>query len=167
MAVDFGKFKEMVNQDDVKAMEERFSSQSNYQELPSGIYPVELDKMEVGKSSWGADQVNITYKITEGQHKGQLIFYNGTFDDHFAHGKPQTARLISEMTDGEVDKFVILKELDRGVDCADFLTDLFQAIAGELCFDLDYQVKESNKINPNSNKPYINKFYSIKDVYDV
>lgn len=167
MAVDFGKFKDMVNQDDVKAMEERFKNQGNYQELPSGVYPVELDKMEVGQSSWGADQINITFKITEGQHKGQLIFYNGTFDDHFAHGKPQTARLISEMTDGEVDKFIILKELDKGTGCDAFLTDLFQAIADQLCFDLDYQVKESNKLNPNTNKPYINKFFSIAEVYEL
>lgn len=167
MAVNFKKFKEMVNQDDVKAMEERFKSQGNYQELPSGVYPVELDKMEVGQSSWGADQINITFKITEGQHKGQLIFYNGTFDDHFAHGKPQTARLISEMTDGEVDKFIILKELDKGTGCDAFLTDLFQAIADQLCFDLDYQVKESNKLNPNTNKPYINKFFSIAEVYEL
>ena len=167
MAVNFKRFKEMVNQDDVKAMEERFKNQGNYQELPSGVYPVELDKMEVGQSSWGADQINITFKITEGQHKGQLIFYNGTFDDHFAHGKPQTARLISEMTDGEVDKFIILKELDKGTGCDAFLTDLFQAIADQLCFDLDYQVKESNKLNPNTNKPYINKFFSIAEVYEL
>jgi len=167
MAVNFKRFKEMVNQDDVKAMEERFKNQGSYQEIPSGVYPVELDKMEVGQSSWGADQINITFKITEGQHKGQLIFYNGTFDDHFAHGKPQTARLISEMTDGEVDKFIILKELDKGTGCDAFLTDLFQAIADQLCFDLDYQVKESNKLNPNTNKPYINKFFSIAEVYEL
>lgn len=167
MAADFGKFKSMVNQDDVRDMEERFASNGgNYQEIPSGIYPVELEKMEVGQSSWGTDQVNITFKVSDGRYKGQMIFYNGTFDDHFAHGKPQTARLISEMTDGEVDKFVILKELDRGTSCAGFITDLFQTIADQLCFDLDYQVKESTKINPNTNKPYINKFYSISEVFE-
>lgn len=167
MAVDFGKFKNMVDQNDLKAMEDRFASNGgNFTEIPSGVYPVELDRMEIGKSSWGADQVNITFKITDGSHKGQLIFYNGTLDDHFAHGNPQTARLISEMTDGEVDKFSILKQLDGGTAAASFLTELFQAIADQLCFDLDYQVKESTKLNPNTNKPYINKFYSIKEVFE-
>lgn len=167
---DFSAFKNKVNEKELKAMEERFDGQNNgnFPELPSGIYPVELDKMEVGQSNWGTDQVNITFKITDGDHKGKLIFYNGTFDDHFAHGKPQTARLISEMTDGEVDKFSILKVLDEGVDAsADYMTDMFQAISGQLVFDLDYQVKESTKLNPNTNKPYINKFYSITEVFDA
>ena len=168
--VDFSAFKTKVNKNELDSMEERFKNQNtgNFPELPSGIYPVELDKMEVGTSQWGTDQVNITFKITDGEHKGQLIFYNGTFDDHFAHGKPQTARLISEMTDGEVDKFSILKELDAGKDAAsDFLTDLYQAIAGQLAFDLDYDVRTSNKLNPNTNKPYVNKFFSISEVFDM
>lgn len=168
--VDFSAFKTKVNKNELDSMEERFKNQNtgNFPELPSGVYPVELDKMEVGTSQWGADQVNITFRITDGEHKGQLIFYNGTFDDHFAHGKPQTARLISEMTDGEVDKFSILKELDAGKDAAsDFLTDLYQAIAGQLAFDLDYDVRTSSKLNPNTNKPYVNKFFSISEVFDM
>lgn len=170
MAVDFSAFNTKVNKAELENMEERFKGQNNgnFPELPSGIYPVELDKMEVGTSSFGTDQVNITFKITDGDHKGKLIFYNGTFDDHFAHGKPQTARLISEMTDGEVDKFAILKELDAGVqEAGNYLTDLYQAIAGQLVFDLDYQVKESNKLNPYTQKPYVNKFFTITEVFDA
>ena len=166
---DFSAFKAKVDKEELESMEERFNGNGgNFPELPSGIYAVELDKMEVGQSNWGTDQVNITFKITEGEYKGQLIFYNGTFDDHFAHGKPQTARLISEMTDGELDKFSILKELDAGPDnAANYLVDLYQVIADQLVFDLDYDVKVSNKINPNTNKPYINKFYSIAEVFDA
>ena len=168
--VDFSAFKTKVNKNELDSMEERFKNQNtgNFPELPSGVYEVELDRMEVGQSSWGTDQVNITYKITNGDHKGKLIFYNGTFDDHFAHGKPQTARLISEMTDNEVDKFTILKVLDGDISSiSEYLTDLYQTISGSLSFDLDYQVKEATKINPNTNKPYINKFYSITGVYDI
>lgn len=170
MAVDFSGFKVKVNKSELDAMEERFKGQNSggFPDLPSGVYPVELDKMEVGQSAWGADQINITFRITEGEHKGKLIFYNGTFDDHFAHGKPQTARLISEMTDGELDKFIILRELDASVqNASDYLTDLYQAIEGQRVFDLDYQVRESKKLNPNTNKPYINKFFSITEVFDA
>lgn len=170
MGVDFSAFKSKVNKSELEEMEKRYQEQNtgNYPELPSGTYPVELNKMEVGRSSWGTDQVNITFKITDGTHKNKLVFYNGTFDDHFAHGKLQTAKLISEMTDGEVDKFSILKELDAGPDAvSDYLTDLYQAIAGQLVFDLDYTVKESTKLNTNTNKPYINKFYSIVEVFDA
>ena len=166
----FDEFNKKLNKTELEKMEERFKNQNSgsFPELPSGIYPVELDKMEVGTSNWGTDQVNITFRITEGEHKGKLIFYNGTFDDHFAHGKPQTAKLISEMTAEEVDRFTILAVLDEGPDAADgYLTDLFQVIADNFAFDLDYTVKEATKINPNTNKPYINKFYSIAEVFDI
>ena len=170
MSVDFSAFKTKVNKQELDEMEKRFENQNsgNFPEIPTGIYPVALDRMEVGQSSWGTDQVNITFKITDGSHKGQLIFYNGTFDDHFAHGKPMTAKLISDMTDGQVDRFAILKELDAGAaNASNYLTDLYQAMAGQLEFDLDYQVKESNKLNPNTNKPYINRFFHITEVFDV
>ena len=170
MAVDFSAFKESLNEKQIEKMEQDYKQNQggNFPELPSGIYPVALDKMEVGKSQWGTDQVNITFKIVDGDHKGKLIFYNGTFDTHFAHGYSQTARLLSEMTDGDLDENSILYNLTKNVDdAANYITDLYQALAGQFEYDLDYKVQESTKINPNTNKPYINKFYSISEVFDA
>ena len=171
MAVNYKKFKDSVNLDDLKKMEDRFENQNsggNYEELPSGTYAVEVDKLEVGQSSWGSDQVNITFKIIDGDHAGQLIFYNGTFDEHFAHGKPQTASLISDMTDNEADKFLVLGILDGGVDTtSDFLLEVYQDISSRFTYDLEYTVNTSKKINPNTNKPYVNKFFKIVEIYDA
>lgn len=169
MAVDLSAFRNKVNKAELESMEERFKGQNNgnFPELPSGIYAVELDKMEVGTSSFGTDQVNITFKITDGDHKGKLIFYNGTFDDHFVHGKPQTARLISEMSYGDYDKHDILTMLDEGATVAKpYILEFYQELS-QYTYDLDYQVKESNKLNPYTQKPYVNKFFSITEVFDA
>lgn len=171
MAVDFSAFKESLNEKQIEKMEQDYKQDQgngSFPELPSGVYPVVLDKMEVAKSQWGTDQVNITFKIVDGDHKGKLIFYNGTFDTHFAHGYSQTARLLSEMTDGDLDENSILYNLTKSVDeAANYITDLYQALAEQFEYDLDYTVKESTKLNPNTNKPYINKFYSIVEVFDM
>ena len=68
-----------------KAMEEQKANQASYREVPSGTYAVVVDTMEVGESTWGESQINISFKITEGEYKNSRIFYNGTFDDHFSH----------------------------------------------------------------------------------
>ena len=36
-----------------------------------------------------------------------------------------------------------------------------------LTYDLDYDVKVSKKLNPNTNRPYVNKFFSVDEVYDA
>ena len=36
-----------------KAMKEQEKNQGNFREVPTGTYPVVVDKMEVGESSWG------------------------------------------------------------------------------------------------------------------
>lgn len=167
--VDFRKFQKNLNKKEVEKLEKEHQAQNNnYTPLPSGTYPVKVQKMEVGKSNWGTDQINIDFLITEEDHKGQHIFYNGTFDDHFAHGIGQTARLLSQMTDGDVDEGTMIYYLTQDVDdVKDFILDLYQTISGKLEYDLDYDVRTSNKINPNTNKPYINKFFSIDAVYDA
>ena len=170
MGLNLSSFKAALNTEQLEQMEKEYKQNQggSFQEIPTGIYPVELSRMEVGKSAWGTDQINISFKVTDGQYQNQLIFYNGTFDTHFAHGAAQTARLISEMTDGELDEDSILFNLTRGTDnAANYITDLYQALAGAYAYDLDYKVQTSNKTNPNTGKPYINKFYSIAEVFDI
>ena len=151
-----------------KAMKEQEQNNGQYREVPSGLYPVVIDKMEVGESSWGTDQINITFKITEGEYRNSRIFYNGTFDDNFAHGIYKTAELLASLMDDEdMTTSTIAVILDHGVDEAkDFIAD-----AAETCenlgYDLDYEVRLSNKTNPNTGKPYKNTYFTIEEVFDV
>ena len=151
-----------------KAMKEQEQNQGKFREVPSGLYAVVVDKMEVGESSWGTDQINVSFKITDGEYKNSLIFYNGTFDDHFSHGIYETAKLLASLMDDEEisisDSAVIL---GHGVDeASDFIAD-----AAEMCenlgYDLDYDIRLSNKTNPNTGKPYKNTYFTIEEVFDV
>ena len=103
MGVDFKSFNKRFSKDEINKAEQQYKEfeekhGNNYKEVPSGVYPVSVEKLELGTSSWGEDQVNITFEIIDGDFKGQKLFYNGRFNDNFACGEEQTARLISELT---------------------------------------------------------------------
>ena len=174
MAVDFSAFKENLDMKSIEQMEKDYkpNSGSSYSELPSGVYPVAIEKMEV-KSQDGKfghfDQINIDFKITDDEYKGQHIFYNGTFNNKIDSGYAATARLLSEMTDGELDENSILYNITKDVESvAEYILDLFQVMVGHFEYDLNLDIKEQTDINPNTGKPYKpNKFFSIKEVYDV
>lgn len=151
-----------------KAMEEQKANQASYREVPSGTYPVVVDTMEVGESTWGESQINISFKITEGEFKNSRIFYNGTFDDHFSHGINATASLIADMLDDDtVTASMIAVILGHGEDeAADFIADAAESVE-DFGYDLVYEVKESKKINSRTGKPYVNKYYTIDGVFDI
>ena len=151
-----------------KAMAEQEKNQRTFREVPGGVYPVVVDKMEVGESNWGDDQINICFKITDGEYKNSRIFYNGTFDEHFAHGINKTAELLAGMLDDEdMGAETIAVILGHGVDEATaFIADAAEMVEN-LAYDLDYDIRLSNKTNPNTGKPYENKFYSILEVFDA
>ena len=174
MAIDFSKLRKKINQDEIKRLEETYKqnqTSGTFTELPSGRYPVRVEKMEVRKSTFSnntVDQISIDFSVTDGAHKGQHIFYNGSFDTHFCHGYAATAKLLSQLTDNQLDENSILVSITGSKqDAADFITELYQMIADAYEYDLDYQVKESKSINPYNNKPYINRYYTITDVYDM
>lgn len=171
MAVDFSAFKEKLSKAEVEKLEKEHKQEQQsrtYAEVPSGTYAVRLSGMELKETTWGTQQINISFEILDGEFKGQRLFYNGSLDDHFAHGFGATARLISEMTDHEVDENSILYNITKDSSVVEeYLVDLYQTLAGAFEYDLDYTIKESKKVNPNTNAPYVNKFYRIKDVYDI
>lgn len=188
MSVDFSKFKEKLNTKQIEEMEKEHSSKGGqYREVPSGIYPVSIENLELQSrdGNYGHyDQINIDFKILDvdpsdqddGYYPnnprtmvGQHIFYNGTFNNKVDSGYRATARLLSELTDGNVDEDSILFNITKGIeDARIYITDLFQALAGNFEYDLSYELKEQKDINPNTGKPYKpNRFFSVVAVYDV
>jgi len=174
MAIDFSAFKETLNTKQIEQMEKDYvAGNGQFTDVPSGTYPVEVVKMEVSHVTGGKfgdfDRLNIDFKITDGDHKGQHIFYNGTFNNKIDSGYRASAQLLSQMTDGEVDENSILYNLTQDLSvAADYVIDLFQAIQGKLCYDLNYTVQEQTKINPATNQPYkANRWFSIEEVYDM
>ena len=169
MALDLSKFKEKVSKEEIKRMEETYGS-GNGGSVPAGTYPVRLSRMEVKANNFGGENLNISFKITDGDRKGQLIFYNGTFNKKPDSGYQATARLIAQIADDPelydtVFKYVTSDDHDS---LADYVDGLFEVLKGAYEYDLKYEVVEQTKINPNTGKPYgPNRFFSITDVYDI
>ena len=171
------KWKNKVNKKEeaaiAKAMEEQKKNSRTFKEIPPGPYMVFVDKMEVGESNWGTMQINLAFEVMEGEYKGQKIFYNGTFDDNFAHGINATAILLADMLEDEdltsAAIAVVLSHANDSQEKLDEVSELLADISEELeeiCFELDYEVRESKKTNPNTGKPYVNKYYSIVGAYE-
>lgn len=149
-----------------KAMEEQKNNRGSFKEVPAGNYPVIVDKLEIGETSWGDKQVVLWFEITDGEFKHSRIFYNGSFDDHFSHGINVTAILLADMLDDEgltAAKIAVI--LGHGADAAeDFINDLAEEFES-MAWDLEYDITVSKKTN-SKGQPYKNMTYEITGVYD-
>lgn len=152
-----------------KAMEDQKNNRGNYKKVPSGEYPVIVDKLELGETSWGDNQVVLWFKITDGDYKNSRIFYNGSFDEHFSHGINVTAMLLANLWDKEDvddgDIAIILSHIDDNPDAVkNLLSDLAEEFES-MAWDIDYEITLSEKTN-SKGKPYENASFEVLGVYD-
>ena len=78
MAIDFEKWnQEFGGEEAVKDLKKAEKDAGEYAELPEGTYVCKLEKLELGESKKGKPMVKGMFRIVEGSHKKQCIFYNG------------------------------------------------------------------------------------------
>ena len=78
MAIDFERWnKEFGGEAAVAEIEKAKESAGEYAELPEGTYVCKLEKLELGESKAKKPMVKAMFRILEGEHKKQCIFYNG------------------------------------------------------------------------------------------
>ena len=76
---DFSKFDKQV---DLKQLQKDAAEikinggTGDYPELPAGTYRVKVEKLEVGATNDGRPMLKAMFRIIEGQHKKQCIFFN-------------------------------------------------------------------------------------------
>lgn len=86
MAIDFEKWN--ADFGGAEALEDlKKATENEYSEVPDGEYICRLDKLEIGESKKGAPMIKAQFRITEGQHKKQCIFYNQVFTRGFPQHK--------------------------------------------------------------------------------
>lgn len=111
MAIDFAKWNEEFGGkaavEEIKKAEE---SAKEYAELPEGTYVCKLEKLELGSSKAGKPMVKAMFRILEGSHKKQCIFYNGTtvandpqWNGFMMHNVLSFLRSLKVLDDKEVD----------------------------------------------------------------
>ena len=77
MAIDFDKWNKEFGGEEAVAEIEKAKENADYPELPEGTYVCKLEKLELGESKAHKPMVKAMFRIVEGEHKKQCIFYNG------------------------------------------------------------------------------------------
>lgn len=80
MAIDFSKWNaEFGGQQAVEDLKNAAANAGDYPELPEGTYHCKLEKLELGESQKHKPLIKGMFRIIEGKHKKQCIFYNQVF----------------------------------------------------------------------------------------
>lgn len=148
--MDYSKFNNAVNMDEIKAgIEEAKAKSKEFAEIPvKRNYDVVIESMELGESKKGDPMVKIVFKIIEGEFAKSKIFMNQVVK------KGIQIHILNEF----------LRSLDSGVDVGfeDYqqygmmLEDIFDAIDGKFEYKLHYGENSSGY-----------KTYNIKEIYEL
>ena len=103
MAVDFKKWNEQFG--GKEAVDDLKKAKSNDRtEVPDGSYVCHMDKLELGETKDGRPMVAAMFRIMEGKHKKQCIFYNQVFTRGFPQHKAlEFLRSLNVFDESEID----------------------------------------------------------------
>ncbi|MGL5766297.1 MAG: DUF669 domain-containing protein [Sarcina sp.] len=119
----------------------------NYKEVPIGTYEIEIDKLELKKTKKGDPMLSCWMKISEGEFKGSIIFYNQVLTSGFGlHNANEFLKSLDSGVDVEFNNFKQYNTL---------LLDVLESVNGNLAYQLEYG-KNSKGYNT----------YAITDVFE-
>lgn len=109
MAIDFEKWnKEFGGEQAVKDIEK--AKENDFTELDEGTYVCKLEKLELGESKAHKPMVKAMFRIVEGEHKKQCIFYNGVmvannpeYNGLMKHRVLEFLRSLNVLDDADID----------------------------------------------------------------
>ena len=109
MAIDFEKWnKEFGGEQAVKDIEK--AKENDFTELDEGTYVCKLEKLELGESKAHKPMVKAMFRIVEGEHKKQCIFYNGVmvsnnpeYNGLMKHRVLEFLRSLNVLDEAEID----------------------------------------------------------------
>ena len=134
MAIDFSRWTEEFGGQQV-VEELKNTSGNDYPELPDGTYTCKLEKLELGETKEHKPLVKAMFRILQGQHKKQCIFYNQAFyrsangSAFSMHKALEFLRSLQIFDDSEVDFN------GNFADFNDLLLDMAEEAAG-MSFDI-------------------------------
>lgn len=142
-----GLFEEFDKAIDVKALAEEEKKVgendfSNMPEVPDGIYRMKVDKMELKKSKNGNPMVAIQFRITEGDQKNRMVFYNQVISKAFGLHKMNEFLRSMELDCVDAEGDAIFKSFSQ---YGQLILDAYQEIdENNLEFEVSYYTNERN-----------------------
>lgn len=80
MAIDFNAWNEAFGGEEaVKALHDAEQNSGDFSEVPDGEYLCKMEKLELAASKAGKPMIKGMFRIMEGEHKKQCLFYNQVF----------------------------------------------------------------------------------------
>ena len=131
MAIDFSKFDKQV---DIKQLakdvdEAAKNGGGDFPTVPVGEYTVKLEKLELGETKDGRPMLKGQFRITEGEYKKQMLFYNRVL-----FGTKNDANMIASAVG-------FLKSLEPSEEVGPIAFESYAQFA-DLCLDVAEDVEE-------------------------
>lgn len=146
--MDFSKFDEQVNLDQLKKDAEEIKKNGgtgDYPEIEAGTYHGKVEKLEVGATKDNRPMLKAQFRITEGEHKKSCLFMNRVL-----YGTKNDANMIASAVGWletlEPSEDVGLVAFESYSQFADLVLDIAEDIA-ELEYDVDYDPDAFNNIS--------------------
>lgn len=138
MAIDYAKWNEQFGGNEaVEAVKK--AKENEFTEVPDGLYICALEKLELAESKTSKPMVKAMFRIKEGQHKKQCLFYNGVmaannpeYNGFMIHRVLEFLRSLQVFEETEIDFDGDYK------DFADLLLDIAEESEG-----MKYEVEKS------------------------
>lgn len=146
--MDFSKFDEQVNLDQLKAdaaEAEKNGGFGDFPEIPKGTYIVKADSLELGETKDHRPMLKGQFRIQEGEFEKSCLFYNRVL-----YGTKNDANMIASAV-GFLKKLEPSEEVGLVVfnsygDFADLVLDIAEDIQ-DLEYEVEYDPKAFNSIS--------------------
>lgn len=152
----WNKFDKDLNLDELQGMvDEAANNGGDFPEIPDGDYEVSVEQMELKETKKGDPMMTIRFKVLEGDHANQLIFFNQVMNpnvDYFGMQVNGANEMLRNLWDVEKDDV----GFESFAQYAGLIEEVYKDIDGKFEYLLE---KGKNK------KGYDT--YKIKDIYEV
>lgn len=145
---DFSKFDKQIDLKQIKkdaAEIKKNGGTGDFPELPAGDYRVKVENLEVGTTKDGRPMLKAMFRIIEGEHKKQCIFFNrvlfGTKND--ANMIASAEGWLESLEPSEEVGPVIFQGYSK---FADLVMDIAEDVS-ELEYDVTYDPDEFNSVS--------------------
>lgn len=146
--MDFSKFDEQVNLDQLKKDAEEIKKNGgtgDFPEIGEGIYHGKVEKLEVGSTKDGRPMLKCQFRITEDPHKKSCLFFNRVL-----YGTKNDANMIASacgwLESLEPSEDIGDVEFQSYSQFAELVLDIAEDIA-ELEYDVEYDPDAFNSIS--------------------
>lgn len=146
--MDFSKFDEQVDlkslNKEIKEAKEN-NGTGDYPELEAGVYTAKVEKLEVGATKDGRPMLKGMFRIVEGEHKKQCMFFNRVI-----YGTKNDANMIASavgwLESLEPSEDVGPVTFESYSQFADLVLDIAEDVA-ELEYDVEYDPDKFNSVS--------------------